>query len=192
MKLFFIRFKDLKINRYCGNMIPEGCFYAVNNVACITEELAHEYIRSICKPRILKPEMFELECVDLHVDTIRDQYVYQVFAWIHEDNDKPFGYFYSYPYASPDEAYRDKLWIDASNTIFFNNRDRHMRAEYFKNYYDISENDNFLRQIGCVNPFFVSLDGTKAWVKYEAGIHKIPIVKTKEDIGRIFSYLRED
>lgn len=192
MKLFFVRFKDLKVNRYCGDTIPEGCFYAVSNVACTTEELAHEYIRRICKPRILKPEMFELECVDLHVDTIHNQYVYQVFAWIHEDNDKPFGHFYSYPYASPDEAYRDKLWVDASNVILFNNRDRYIRAEHFKNYYDISENDNFLRQIGCINPFSESLDGTKAWVKYEAGIRKIPIVKTKEDIGRIFSYLKED
>lgn len=191
MKLFFIRFNGYEIDQYrlIDGKIPEGCFYKIAYGSCATEELAHEFIRRVCKPRVLTQEMFAIECIDIPINLTQNQYAYQVSAWIHEESDEQFGYYYSHPYASADEVCKDKLWVDAVNTIFHNNADRYIKD--FKNYYEVPESDFFLKQIGSITPFFKSLDGTKTWVKYEASIYKIPIIQSVEDIGRFYIHLKE-
>ena len=191
MRLFYVRFKDYETNRYClvDDRIPDGYFYSIY-CAFTSENLAYEYIRRNCKiSRILTPDKFVVESIDLPANPRTNPFIYQVGAWIHEDNDNPYGYFYSYPYASAYEAQNDKLWLDAVDTIMHNNKDR--RYPNLKNYYDNPEDNHFLRSIGCLHPFFESLDGTKKWIKYEAYIRKICIIETEEDIGKEYEYLKD-
>lgn len=157
MTLYYILSKD--------NVMPKGSTSPFNSLGLsvfASEELASKYIKQMCgtSPTI-RPEMFDT--VKFDIDEFEDNTIYQSISWIHEYGKRGY-YLVSVPHPSISDAQNDKIWIDAIQTIIFNNNGGYHRSD---------ETKTTLVGVYCNKPFKTR---STNYLNYHAYVCKVKVI----------------